>query len=203
MATVQRLCSRVLVLSQGRLVADNTAKAGVARYLELAGAPEAGAPALAERPRAREDFGSELRISGCELLDAGGRGAAVLRFGEPLRVRVELCAEGAFKDLSLLVGIDAFDETRIATALSRDAGCLFAAEPGAPLAVVASFPHLTLRPGSYRVTLGVAQGQRPLDHLLAAVGFQVSEACAEGVAPFEVTVGHLRAEADWRIAEPC
>jgi lipopolysaccharide transport system ATP-binding protein len=202
MAAVQRLCSRVLVLSQGRLVADDTPEAGVARYLELSAAPEEAPVALAALRRTREEWGTQVRISGCRVLGVDGRRAHMLRFGEEVRVRVDLEADGAQKDLAILIGIDALDETRIATAVSRESGRVFDAAPDAPLSLEAAFPHLTLRPGIHRITVGVLQGLRTLDHLAGAARFTVSEVCAQGVAPTVVTVGHLRAEAAWRPVEP-
>ena len=197
MAAVQRLCSRALLLEAGRVVADEKPGAAVARYL----AGDAATPAdLTGLPRPGEELGDLVRLARCTVQDRACRPAATLRFGEPFSVRIDAHARCALKDLALVIGIESADDVRIATAASEDAACFFAAAPDAPVAAVASFSDLVLRPGTYHVTIGARHGQRGLDQVLRAARFSVSEACAEGTAPSAATAGHLVARPDWRSA---
>jgi homopolymeric O-antigen transport system ATP-binding protein len=195
MAAVQRLCSRALVLAQGRVVADEAPAAAVARY--LAQGEDATPTDLAGLPRPGEDLGDLVRLVRCAVEDSTGRPAAVLRFGAPFSVRIDARARCALKDLALVIGIDSADDTRIATATSEDAARFFDASPHAPVSAVARFSDLVLRPGTYHVTVGVRHGQRGLDQVLRAARFSVSEACADGTPPSAASAGYLVARPDW------
>jgi lipopolysaccharide transport system ATP-binding protein len=201
MSAIQRLCSRALVLSRGRLVADDTPSAAVAAYLSAESDSDQPAGDLTRLPRPGEGLGDLVRLTRCEVLDAAGRATGRLRFGEGFSVRVAARARSAHKDLSIVVAVDAPDDTRIATVASEESSCFFDASPSAPLSVVANFPDLELRPGSYSLTIGIRHGQRGLDQVPQAARFTVSEGCAPGVTPSAMKVGFLRARPAWSVAE--
>jgi lipopolysaccharide transport system ATP-binding protein len=198
MSAVQRLCSRALVLTAGRVVAD--AETSIAVRVYLATTFDAADPSgdIEFLPRSREGMGDQVRLTHAVLLDAAGNATAELRFGERFSLRIGARSDSVYKELSLVVGVDAADGTRIATAISEESGSFFDIGPHSPLNAQATFSDLALEPGNYALTLSVRHGQHGLDHVVGFARFRVSEACAPGVAPPAAIIGYLRASASWQ-----
>lgn len=89
---VRAICSRVLWLDDGRLVADGPAEAVVARYLAHSWAAEEGSLTSGDGNDRRWGSG-EVRIVGVRLLDGSGQERQLFRVGEPLTVEIHYRAE--------------------------------------------------------------------------------------------------------------
>jgi lipopolysaccharide transport system ATP-binding protein len=90
--TVRNVCSRALWLDDGRLVADGSVEAVVARYLahSWAAAESSLGPGVGDDRR----WGSgEVRIVRVRLLDGSGQEKQFFRVGEPFRVEMHYRAE--------------------------------------------------------------------------------------------------------------
>lgn len=199
MSAVQRLCSRAILMHQGRLSADGDPSDIVEQYLALGAGPgSADGEDLASRPRVLETLAQRVVIRRCRILDSAGNPARTLRYGEPFTVQTQIEARGRCEALSLLVGVNSTDETRITNDASEDAGRFFDAAPDRPLTIDARFTGLTLVPGHYTVTIGVRSGGRGVDKLDRLAGFEVTPVCYRGVAPpMTGAPGYLRASPAW------
>jgi len=197
MSAIQRLCTRGILVHQGRLLVDDRPSVAVASHLALFEEGSSYTSGVENLPRTRSDLGESLRITECELRDSTGRPTHSLRFGESFSVRIDARVETEYDDLSVVVGIDSRDETRIATAISEEADHYFKASPHRPLSVVANFTDLSFRPGEYFLSASIRDGRVGLDHIVRVVKFTVTEVCAPNVVPSATAFGHLRANPVW------
>ena len=203
MVAVQKLCHRAVLFDHGRMVRDGNPADVVEEYLRVTGAPGSvdGVTVgrdLATRPRVLESLGERVRIVACEVLGNAGAKADTLRFGEPFVVRTTLTCKGAEPDLSLLVGINAADETRVTNDVSEDVAALFTGSPERPLVIEARFDRLALTPGVYYITIGVRSGGRGVDKLDRCAKLEITTVAHEGVSPPVGQLGYLRAQPAWR-----
>jgi lipopolysaccharide transport system ATP-binding protein len=197
MSVVQHLCTRGILLHQGRLLVDDRPSVAVASHLDLFEEGSAHTGDVEHLPRPRSDLGESLRITECELRDSTGRPTHALQFGEIFSVRIDARVEAEYDDLSVVIGIDSRDETRIATAISEEAEHYFKASPHRPLSVVASFTDLAFRPGEYFLSASIRDGRVALDHVVRIVKFTVTEVCSPNVVPSATNFGHLRVNPAW------
>jgi lipopolysaccharide transport system ATP-binding protein len=197
LVALPRLCSRGLVISEGRIVADG----GVAEAIDTYLGASVGTPNvrgwIETLPRPRPELGERIRLLRAELLDAAGNPTDALRFGEAFSVRVQARAGSDLKDLSVVVGVDGPDGARIATALSEESGCLFEAKPGELLSAQATFRGLHLQPGTYSLSLSIRSAQQGLDGVAGFSRFRVSRVSAAAVPPPTAVLGYLRWLAEW------
>ncbi len=206
MVAVQKLCSRVVLFDHGKMVRDGKPADVVEEYLRITGGAGVEGDAepgdLATRPRVLAGLGERVRIVACQVLGAGGERATTLRFGEPFTVRTTLRCTHAEPDLSLLIGINAADETRITNDVSEDVKALFDGSPDRPLVLDATFDGTVLTPGTYYITIGVRSGGRGVDKLDRCAKLEITTVAHDGVAPPVGQLGYLRARPAWRVAQP-
>jgi len=86
-ATVRALCSRVLWLRKGELVADGEAEGVIARYLDYTWATENRRPAQGDESANRWGSG-RIRIVEVQLLDKHGQITQQFRTGDPMVVQM-------------------------------------------------------------------------------------------------------------------
>jgi lipopolysaccharide transport system ATP-binding protein len=90
--TVRNLCSRVIWLDEGRLVADGSAESVVARYLDRSWSERKDEPRLDTEDKKRWGSG-EVRITEVRLLNGRGEEQRDFHVGEPLLVEMHYWAE--------------------------------------------------------------------------------------------------------------
>jgi ABC-type polysaccharide/polyol phosphate transport system ATPase subunit len=164
-ASIERTCSRVIVLDAGRIVFDGPTAEGLLHYHELLGGPEDRVERLPAADRT-------VFVETVDLLDADGHPRTVFRTGEPLRIVLGLGVRpGAVP-------------TRVAFELRRSSGePVFAAghevDLTGPAQLTFEIPALHLLGGDYDLVVA-AQQDDGIDRL---VGLSVAATPeVEGVA---------------------
>ena len=200
MSAVQRLCSRAVMLKQGKLALDASVADVVAAYLSDAGGEASQGDDLLKLPR--KNAAGNIRFSRCQVINALGQSASVLDFGEPLRVRLQAVSESDYADLSFVVGVDSVTGVRLFTAVSDDSGRVFHAGAGQTLTVEGAVsPSTVLTPGVYLLSISIRSGRLGLDTLIHVLSFEVSTLAHRGRPPHNGSLGLIEVESGWRTVE--
>jgi len=107
---VERLCSRVMILDHGRLVADGAPRPVCNAFLDQAN-EKIRRQALAAP--AAQTVTDELSIEGVDVLGEDGRRIDRLRFGSGLSIRTRFAVKHRLERICLLVGIHTTDFVRV------------------------------------------------------------------------------------------
>ncbi|WP_224409763.1 ABC transporter ATP-binding protein [Oscillatoria salina] len=196
MPSVQRLCSRALLLEQGKLVLAGEVSSAVERYLNNTDIATKHQFNLLNHPRPKGNQANIL-FSKCLIIDSRREINSSLRLGEPFAVHLEAISRNYYEDLSLVVGVDTADERRISTVISNDFGTVFTVAPNIPLRVNVWFEELILYPGNYSVSIAIRSGRRSLDTLMYITRFQVSLLTYENTPPHNHSGGMVKTKARW------
>ena len=144
LASVERLCDRVLLLRQGEVVADG-APAGVIAEYRAAGTGFVPSPAPG-----RAGLESAARITSLAFYDGGGREAPSFRTGEPLIARVSYTARERVAAARFVIYFYSAERELQCLLSTASGGETFDLEPGA--GTVEFFcPALGLQPGLYQI----------------------------------------------------
>jgi lipopolysaccharide transport system ATP-binding protein len=162
MTAVSSLCTRALVIQDGRLTFDGPVDAGVRQYLSQhldEGDVRWDLDGLA---RARPDLGRAARLTSVTALPAAPEGFA---FREPMRFRVAFSSTVPLADLTCAVNLDDSTGRRIVSFESSGFERGGAEADGAYELEVAASPF-GLRPGRYLLSASVFSGGRYYDYLI-------------------------------------
>jgi lipopolysaccharide transport system ATP-binding protein len=119
MAAVKSLCERVVLLANGRVVADGHVDDVVDGYLTAA--PITGSDGRIPENAPRVGSGeAKFRAVTCTTADGSTRHE--LYMGEPMRLNVDFEVASAVPDAVVEIGISTLDGTRVATMFSVDEG---------------------------------------------------------------------------------
>jgi ABC-type polysaccharide/polyol phosphate transport system ATPase subunit len=160
LAAVERLCSRVVLLSRGRVLADGPARDVIAMYQELTRtrAPQENRPALVH------PVSGEVAIGGVTCLDERGEPASAVRTGCRTRLLLAYTAhvpvpEAVF-ELYIYTMIDGRygPWCQLTTAAADGSGTPI--EAGAGI-VEFEIPELLLQPGECHVSARIAHRTQP------------------------------------------
>jgi lipopolysaccharide transport system ATP-binding protein len=170
---IQTLCTRVILLRNGIIVADDTAAAAVATY--LSGLEEVSQQALSER---RERGGKgEIRITGVEISTGTGASHAVLATGRPARFVFHMSAIRAGMSCSFTIYDHSGQPVTFFDSAIHSQEDVAVSEHD--MTFLCETNELPLIPGRYRINAAVMYNGELQDHL-------------EGVVFVEVEQGHLR-----------
>jgi len=201
MAAVKALCRRVMLIDNGRVVADGQVDTVVDRY--LGGDREAARSGLVPAEAPRTGTG-EARVRRVELLDAQDRPISQLYLGQPFRVALTVEVTSPLQGVFLGVGISSLDGTRVASSYSVDYDQpLWDAAPG--LHRVVLDVDLTLLPRAYTFDVVVCRlsGQE-IDYVRQALDFAALSVAQEGTDTYrwETVHGYVRPRATWHLPQP-
>jgi lipopolysaccharide transport system ATP-binding protein len=199
MAAVSALCTRALVIDEGRIVFDGPAREGVRRYLGTQQAGAASAWELSELPRGARDAGTLARLERIEIRSARADG---FRFGEPLRFRMTFTS-AVTADIDCAIGLDDIYGSRVVT-FSSDREGTVAAVPGRRYEIDVTVPPFGLRPGRYLLSASVFSGPRYHDYLVHFGALSVLPLHVDGEYHVgdEADRGAISAQSNWRVWEP-
>jgi lipopolysaccharide transport system ATP-binding protein len=174
MTAVQALCSRALVVHQGRIAHDGDAQSSVAEYMALS-AQSINTPLNLRTDRRGT---GKARLVEIELLDGNDRPAPTFAIGQELTLRLHL--EHEHDDINLprisLYFTSALGQ-RVLTVANLAAG--WQERLTRPSSVVTCrIPQLPLVPGVYQVSAFIRDGKEPLD--------QIEPACVVELVPADV-----------------
>ena len=175
MPAVEKLCSRGIVLSQGRVVYDGDTPGAIRHHLHEQGADgdktAAGAD-LAAIPR-KDPY--RPVITGLDILNEDGtlvEGEGV-RMGAPVALRMSLRPD----DSGLIVawiGIENLAGEQVVLTHTNFSPDALRVDANENYVLTCRIPSLTLCPGEYRLTMSVRQGGAEVDHLGKAVTLMVA-----------------------------
>lgn len=185
LASVRQLCSRSILLEQGRVAFDGTPTEAIAAYTRPSGA--------------KSDYkhisgDGAARIKAIRLLGDGGEDAVYPIFGA-VRVEIEFEAKPSAGNMECFILIYADDGECVAASFQTDSGGRVAAGAG-PMKVTAAFKN-PFAPGRYLVSAGIFDAYRQFhDWVEFAETFEVVPGFADGKA-FDQRLGRISLAATW------
>lgn len=157
MAAVRRLCDRVLLMDQGRIVDMGDPDAMIRAYNILLARKGAGQETIhveeaADRERAA--YGTlKVRLAHVDLVVGDVRGARVVPSGGACTVQVQVEAQEAVEDLTVGILVrDRFGQDVFGTN-TYHLGCPLALKPGEKTLVQFHFDEWNIGPGQYTLTV--------------------------------------------------
>ncbi len=195
MAVIQKLCSQAIYISQGKIVKQGKVNRIVKSYLSSMESFN-DELSLYDIPRSK-GLGTNIRISGCQLLDSKSKQTNNLLFGEPFTLDIEAIAHLDIDNISILVRIDSFTKDPIVTTASESSNEYFSVSSSEPLKILASFKNLLLSPGSYWITISIRQGKQGLDQIPQVIKFEVYQATYKETNPHPGSWGYIQFIPDW------
>ena len=152
LAAVQRLCSRALLIDDGRLLMDGRPGEVVGEYLDRIEPEQAGGVAMIEPGAPREGLGG-ARLTRVGMTDLDARPIKSLYLGQPFRVTALFSVDTPM-DAAVEIGVSTADGRRVVTAQNVDGERPFYRfEPGERQ--VSAELHLTMLPGEYAIDVAV------------------------------------------------
>ena len=144
---VQKLCDRVLLLQQGRILREGWPAQIIKQYRE-----EVLTDTLKTTNAPLEDHGSPVSITRLTLRDANGLPADTLKTGEPLRVEVGFRAAQTVNQPVFRVAIERLDDLLCHAVFSRHSNLALDTLTGEGT-VTLEYPAVNLLPNLYQVTV--------------------------------------------------
>ena len=196
LAAVKTLCSRVLLLDSGNLVADGPVDQVIDRYLKSAREPSSGG--IIPPDVVRSGTG-EARFHRVEVLTLEGQPTSELYFGQRFRVRMTLNVTEPVGPVVAGIVIAAMDGTKVACAFSTDRG-------GAPYSLSRGWHRLEVeldltlihRTYSFTLTLNRTNGY-DVDWVQQTVNVDALNVAETGTDsyPWLSLHGYVRAASRW------
>ena len=202
MGQIQRLCTRAIVLREGRVVQTGTAEACVRDYLAAAQVSSDGRADL--RLSTVERRGTGLaRFTRAELLRSDGSPSSEFCFGEPMRIRLHVESAAPLASVVLGFSFIAGDGTELQGAAVHDGGLASDLDAGVQTFECRVDP-MVLTPGRYYLRGAVFRRKGELyDHIDEMLAFDVLTVSADASrTPASHYVGHVYLPYEWsRVAD--
>ncbi len=171
MPAVRALCSRAILLAEGRVVDEGSAEEVVARYLRADFEPSSDGTIAPSAPRVGT---GEVLLRRAQVLDRLGKPVSRLLLGQPVSILLAFEVRQPIEDAILEAGISTTDGVRVTTSFSNDGG---------------RAPDV-LRPGSYEARLDIEPGLLPRSYTLDVGAHHVNRGLTmdfvQGVLSLEV-----------------
>ncbi len=195
MATIQTLCSRTLVLSDGRLSFDGPTTEAIAAY--LSGPQEAGRNIDLAPYRG---FSRQAVFGSLTVRDDSGKVATTFPIGGTAHLEIEIRSEETISTPEIIVGISNMLGVRIFSVNPRWQSQPLAAANGRSL-VRCTLPNLKLMPGQYYLKAILGDGYATLDVVEDVPLFEIhaSDFWGSGRLPEPISQGVVLYSAEWSI----
>lgn len=199
MASIQRLCSRALLLDSGQISADDQTRITLKKYLKSGQEKKHFLMDLNKIGRRYESAKcNHIRLQKCYLVDSNGCPTHSLMFGEPLNIKIEVFSGKRFQNIKFVLGIETTLNERIFTADSEEFGFNFSADAGESFEILASFKGIALMPGDYRIGVAsIRSGSIGYDTLTDLMQFEVNTQVIGGKSPPLVKTGFISGVSSW------
>lgn len=203
MAAVKSLCTRAILLEDGRVACEGDTNSVVEHYL-LSGTEPGTGGVIPDDDRIHKGTG-DARIRRVTLMNQAGREVQELMLGQPFRVRFEFEVMKEIPDAHFEISINTLDGIHLTRSMTMDGGLPgYRLGPG-PYDVEASF-DVALLPRQYTLDLGIHHlSGLTLDKVSRALDFSVLKVAegTEGHYPTGWVVrGHIRLPANWNEPKP-
>ena len=173
MPSIKRLCTSVILLSNGRLVRSGSAESVIGEYLR----ENAGNGAAVELADSDHAVHSPLKIKTVEVLNSKGTRSDVIFFGEDIFIRLTVQAEAPMPNVRVGIGIHA-NGLRIATVHAPAVDFPGSPQPHTFVCKVAAD---ALLPNFYSLHVGAHSIERGgLDWVPDAVDFRIEPVGTDG-----------------------
>jgi lipopolysaccharide transport system ATP-binding protein len=185
LSSVRQLCSRAILMQQGKLIFDGLPAAAISAYTQ-------NDKAATELRHIAGD--GAARVKAISIAGAGGAESVVSIFGE-MTVEISYEAKPAAGKIDFFILIYSDDGECVAASFRSDSSSMLAARPGeGKVSVTFKNPFA---PGRYMVSAGIFDAYRQFhDWVEFAEGFEVVPGFIDGRA-FDQRLGRISLTADW------
>jgi len=196
MGAVENLCSEVIVIQKGEILISGNAKESITTYLSVSSANEN--IKLPIRPKNYNPL--DVFFKKINLLNSNGVYTNNFRFGESFIIEIEIGSSSDLQDLSLICGIDSFEQKRIFTSVSSQKDIKLTIKNNHSVRILISYRDLILHPGTYHLFLSIRKGRKIVyDTIQINSIIQINEASYNDKVSFEGHYGFLRVDPNWII----
>jgi len=197
MPAIQNLCSRVVVIDQGRVVKIDVPEKAIAYYIETCGG--------ARSNKFGRDFNSipyrsEVAIESACLEMLSGESAESVPMGSGFAIRMSVVARETLDNFTAAVSIADAMGSRLCGIHSRDAeGKSFSLQAGETLEIVCRIPSFNLMPGLYSINLGLQRtlSREELDYISGALSLEVLPRDVFGTGKIPRGAGAMFLKSEW------
>lgn len=183
MASVQNLCSRCILIANGRVVADGDSSSVVQQYLATSQQTTSSRSFI--EPGVERRGSGAVKIEFAEMLTLSGRPTASLPMGEGFRLRIRFRSQASKEEL-LALGVGIYTQTGVKVGGAQSAvtsNRRYTVSADRAREVECVFPTLNLMPSVYNLNLNIVRhttARETLDHLEQALQFEVVQADVYG-----------------------
>jgi lipopolysaccharide transport system ATP-binding protein len=201
MGAIKQLCSRAILLEQGRLIADGDPNETIASYAKAM----SEAPVGSRRKAAPQPGTGVAWVIEAKLLNSLGEEADQLYFSESFKLQAVIEAETAMNDAILEIGITTSDGVRVATLANTDGkGRHLVLEPGVQNVEVDIDIALLPRP-DYAIDMTIHRSASGfiVDTAERILSFSVINVARDSSDhyPWDQVRGYVRPKARWSAAQ--
>jgi len=165
MQAIEELCSRVILMSRGRVLAEGTPHQMVRKHLERSHEGDTSVTSLTDRA-------SGIVLKSVYISGQGTEQSGFATCGDKLTIELKFLLPRAEVDLSLHLGIYTEDSILLCLLDSELAGVHFSREKGAVVATC-EIPSLPLLPGRYSINIALLSAGRVLAGFTEGASFEV------------------------------
>jgi lipopolysaccharide transport system ATP-binding protein len=201
MASVQELCPKVILLRDGQVVEEDTARTVISSYLSRESGLSAGSMDVSDPSLRRNSLANSLfRWTRVTILNSAGKATAMLALGEPFEIILQGIADCDLSEVIAGFSIDSVLGTAIFNSFQID-NDISGRLPAGEIRFRISMEQNLLAPGVYQISLG-ANGNRVIDWLPVTLQFRISEVGTKNIKAWQhYHGGLLRYPCKWRIEQ--
>jgi lipopolysaccharide transport system ATP-binding protein len=199
MATVQELCPRAILLSEGHIVEDNSTPKVISDYLSVESDLSSGDRDVSDPALRRNSLAdSRFRWMHITIVNSAGKVTSMLALGEPFEIILQGFAESDLTDVRAGFSIDSAFGLGVFNSFQIDNGIPGRLPKGNVRFRVRVEPNV-LAPGLYSIGLG-ANGEGVIDWLPTALQFTVSAAGTDSAGAWRTYHGGvIRGPCHWNM----
>jgi lipopolysaccharide transport system ATP-binding protein len=195
MAAIQSLCTRTIILDNGKNLMDGSVEEVIPLYLKkMENTPNAD---IANIHRNRSEWGTAIKIVDVCLMNTQGEPSSVLALEQPFSVKVTIQAHEDINEVSLIVGIDTLMGAHVVTTATEESNLLFSLKKGETREMVADFSQLALNVGQYTLRVSLRRNNQSLDWLGQIGLFEVTSFRHDNSQARPELVGMVRYYPKW------
>ena len=196
MPSIQRLCSRVILLANGGIQLTGPTEMVIPSYLANAASLGNSADLSVLPPASRRGNGL-ARFTRIELFASDRRAAQEIRQGEPMTVRLHIHANIAVDQVMFGFSFVAADGVEIMGTTAHDDGMPSHLDAGSHIFHCVIRPMI-LCPGRYSIRAAIFRQGEVFDHIDEMIGFDVLNVAFDlSVTPASHLVGHVYLPFKW------